>query len=57
MLAFQNLQSSQAFKDEHVHSHNLEIYALDASLSMMQQVLNDVLDLERTFPEFVPVAI
>ncbi|KAH7102227.1 hypothetical protein BKA62DRAFT_121650 [Auriculariales sp. MPI-PUGE-AT-0066] len=47
MLAFQNLQVNNAFKDDSVESQNVEIHALEASLFMMQQVLNDVLDLER----------
>ncbi|KDQ54456.1 hypothetical protein JAAARDRAFT_696446 [Jaapia argillacea MUCL 33604] len=48
MLAYQNLRSSNAFKDEYVQDHNnVEVYALEASLTMMQQVLNDVLDLQK----------
>ncbi|KDQ58727.1 hypothetical protein JAAARDRAFT_206584 [Jaapia argillacea MUCL 33604] len=48
MLAYQNLRTSNAFKDEHLRHHNsVEIYALEASLTMMQQVLNDVLDLQK----------
>ncbi|KDQ62199.1 hypothetical protein JAAARDRAFT_203396 [Jaapia argillacea MUCL 33604] len=48
MLAYQNLRTSNAFKDEHLQDHNnVEVYALEASLTMMQQVLNDVLDLQK----------
>ncbi|EJD41678.1 hypothetical protein AURDEDRAFT_105975 [Auricularia subglabra TFB-10046 SS5] len=46
LLAFQNLQENNAFAD-YEESQNVEIHALEASLYMMQQVLNDVLDLER----------
>ncbi|KDQ58477.1 hypothetical protein JAAARDRAFT_57408 [Jaapia argillacea MUCL 33604] len=45
MLAYQNLRSSNGFKDE--HNNSIEIYALEVSLTMMQQVLNDVLDLQK----------
>jgi signal transduction histidine kinase len=47
MLAFQNLQAEQAFREDRLDSNATEIHALDGSLSMMQQVLNDVLDLQR----------
>ncbi|KZO96568.1 hypothetical protein CALVIDRAFT_549576 [Calocera viscosa TUFC12733] len=46
-LAFQNLKSAEAFKEEETETHETEIHALEASLSMMQQVLDDVLDLQR----------
>ncbi|KZV89958.1 hypothetical protein EXIGLDRAFT_838129 [Exidia glandulosa HHB12029] len=47
MLAFHSLQTNNAFKADHAESQSIEIHALEASLFMMQQVLNDVLDLER----------
>ncbi|KDQ57180.1 hypothetical protein JAAARDRAFT_207498 [Jaapia argillacea MUCL 33604] len=50
MLAYQNLQSGHAFKDEFLQQHNndsVELHALEASLFMMQQVLNDALDLQK----------
>lgn len=47
VLAFQNLQVNNAFQGDHAESQSVEIHALEASLFMMQQVLNDVLDLER----------
>ncbi|KZT58102.1 hypothetical protein CALCODRAFT_468890 [Calocera cornea HHB12733] len=46
-LAFQNLKSAEAFKEDEADTHETEIHALEASLSMMQQVLDDVLDLQR----------
>ncbi|EJU04543.1 hypothetical protein DACRYDRAFT_113942 [Dacryopinax primogenitus] len=46
-LAFQNLKSAEAFKEDETETHETEIHALEASLSMMQQVLDDVLDLQR----------
>ncbi|KAM0752870.1 hypothetical protein T439DRAFT_323479 [Meredithblackwellia eburnea MCA 4105] len=47
MLAFQNLHSEGAFQDLEKGPQSLEIFALDSSLTTMQQVLNDVLDLQR----------
>lgn len=44
VLAFQNMQASMIFKE--FPQHTIEVYALEGSLSMMQQVLNDVLDLQ-----------
>ncbi|KAJ7649885.1 hypothetical protein FB45DRAFT_730336 [Roridomyces roridus] len=44
-LAFQLLQSGNAFKDEYAKS--TEIYALEQGLKMMKTVLNDVLDFEK----------
>jgi hypothetical protein len=46
VLAYQNLQGSQAFKAAADQNQGVEVYALEASLTMMQQVLNDVLDLQ-----------
>ncbi|KAJ7196860.1 hypothetical protein GGX14DRAFT_375677 [Mycena pura] len=45
VLAFQLLQSGNAFKDEFAKS--TEIYALEQGLKMMKTVLNDVLDFEK----------
>ncbi|KAJ6610696.1 hypothetical protein B0H10DRAFT_2224748 [Mycena sp. CBHHK59/15] len=45
MLAFQLLQSGNAFKDDYAKS--TEIYALEQGLNMMKTVLNDVLDFEK----------
>ncbi|KDQ57047.1 hypothetical protein JAAARDRAFT_194230 [Jaapia argillacea MUCL 33604] len=44
MLAYQNLRTSNAFRDQHLQGHSVEVYALEVSLTMMQQVLDDVLD-------------
>jgi hypothetical protein len=44
VLAFQLLQSGNAFKDEYLHK--TEIYALECGLDLMKTVLNDVLDFE-----------
>ncbi|KAG9023299.1 hypothetical protein FRB95_013270 [Tulasnella sp. JGI-2019a] len=46
MLAYQNLQSNNAFEKVQ-EDQAVEIHALEGSLTMMQQVLNDVLDLQR----------
>ncbi|KAG8876393.1 hypothetical protein FRB98_007321, partial [Tulasnella sp. 332] len=46
MLAYQNLQSNNAFERAQ-EDQAVEIHALEGSLTMMQQVLNDVLDLQR----------
>ncbi|KAJ6545097.1 hypothetical protein DFH09DRAFT_1509542 [Mycena vulgaris] len=45
VLAFQLLQSGNAFKDDYAKS--TEIYALEQGLKMMKTVLNDVLDFEK----------
>ncbi|KAJ7098566.1 hypothetical protein B0H15DRAFT_878328 [Mycena belliarum] len=45
VLAFQLLQSGNAFKEEYAKS--TEIYALEQGLKMMKTVLNDVLDFEK----------
>ncbi|KAM0747572.1 hypothetical protein T439DRAFT_383198 [Meredithblackwellia eburnea MCA 4105] len=45
MLAIQNLQASDAFHGQ--TEHREEYAALDSSLKMMSQVLNDVLDFSR----------
>ncbi|KAJ7578032.1 hypothetical protein C8J56DRAFT_970206 [Mycena floridula] len=45
VLAFQLLQSGNAFKEEYAKS--TEIYALEQGLNMMKTVLNDVLDFEK----------
>lgn len=37
MLAYQNLQVGNAFKEDAVESQNVEIHALEASLFMMQR--------------------
>ena len=42
MLAYQNLQSNEAFKPLQ-EDQAVEIHALEGSLTVMQQVLNDVL--------------
>ncbi|EIN11110.1 hypothetical protein PUNSTDRAFT_119885 [Punctularia strigosozonata HHB-11173 SS5] len=47
MLAYQNLQTSNAFRAAADSNQSVEIYAMEASLTMMQQVLNDVLDLQK----------
>lgn len=47
MLAFQNLQSEGALRTAESGNQALEVFALDSSLTTMQQVLNDVLDLQR----------
>lgn len=44
-LAFQNLQTENVFKD--IPQQQVEVEALEASLSMMQQVLNDALDFHK----------
>ncbi|VDB95608.1 unnamed protein product [Peniophora sp. CBMAI 1063] len=46
-LSYENLKSENAFRDEALIHQNVELYALEASLTMMQQVLNDALDLEK----------
>ncbi|KAJ7158462.1 hypothetical protein C8R46DRAFT_1354446 [Mycena filopes] len=45
VLAFQLLQSGNAFKEDYAKS--TEIYALEQGLRMMKTVLNDVLDFEK----------
>ncbi|KAF8176577.1 hypothetical protein K438DRAFT_1607252 [Mycena galopus ATCC 62051] len=45
VLAFQLLQSGNAFKEDYAKS--TEIYALEQGLKMMKTVLNDVLDFEK----------
>ncbi|KAJ7814065.1 hypothetical protein B0H13DRAFT_2684206 [Mycena leptocephala] len=45
MLAFQLLQSGNAFKEDFVSG--TEVYALEQGLKMMKTVLNDVLDFEK----------
>lgn len=45
-LAFQNLQGTAAFNDRD-EDQMVEVYALESSLQQVQQVLNDVLDLQR----------
>ncbi|KAJ7602458.1 hypothetical protein DFH06DRAFT_360709 [Mycena polygramma] len=45
VLAFQLLQSGNAFKEQYAQS--TEIYALEQGLKMMKTVLNDVLDFEK----------
>ncbi|KAJ7471487.1 hypothetical protein B0H11DRAFT_1867672 [Mycena galericulata] len=50
VLAFQLLQSGNAFKDDYAKS--TEIYALEQGLKMMKTVLNDVLDFESTYYSF-----
>ncbi|KAJ7620831.1 hypothetical protein DFH06DRAFT_62275 [Mycena polygramma] len=45
VLAFQLLQSGNAFRDDYAKS--TEIYALEQGLKMMKTVLNDVLDFEK----------
>ncbi|KAJ7238585.1 hypothetical protein B0H12DRAFT_1056947 [Mycena haematopus] len=45
VLAFQLLQSGNAFKEDYTKS--TEIYALEQGLKMMKTVLNDVLDFEK----------
>ncbi|KAJ7285299.1 hypothetical protein C8J57DRAFT_1671864, partial [Mycena rebaudengoi] len=45
VLAFQLLQSGNAFKEDYAKS--TEIYALEQGLNMMKTVLNDVLDFEK----------
>ncbi|EIM79723.1 uncharacterized protein STEHIDRAFT_126395 [Stereum hirsutum FP-91666 SS1] len=47
MLAYQNMQTNDAFKPETLEEQSIEVYALEASLTMMQQVLNDALDLQK----------
>ncbi len=42
MLAYQNLQANDAFKPLQ-EDQAVEIHALEGSLTVMQQVLNDVL--------------
>jgi hypothetical protein len=45
VLAYQNLQGSAPFKAAANQDEAVEIHALQASLTMMQSVLNDVLDM------------
>ena len=53
-LSYENLKSENAFRDEALVHQNVELYALEASLTMMQQVLNDALDLESAYAFLMP---
>ncbi|KAL1733917.1 histidine kinase [Schizophyllum commune] len=47
MLSFDSLQASGTLKKETVKTQTFEVHALEVSLKQMQQVLNDVLDLQK----------
>ncbi|KAL1747814.1 histidine kinase [Schizophyllum fasciatum] len=47
MLSFDSLQAAGTLKKETVKAQTFEVHALEVSLKQMQQVLNDVLDLQK----------